>query len=131
LQDETIEVLDGDGLPLRPRLRLAQAIVRHLLRADLVRGPRHGDFVSVRIRTGVTIGAVYLAMRRSQPRDRIPVALDSRTVRDGIAGPEHRFHANDEHPFSQASGYGSGWDEPRAEGGRAGRRDGQRRRFYV
>jgi hypothetical protein len=115
LADELVEVLDSAGLPLKPRLRLTPSVVRVLVREDLVRAPRgRREWVSVRIRSGVATSAVYGCMRRGQPRDRVPVAFDSRTIRDGLAGPEHRFHADADHPYSQASGYGSGFDEPPA-----------------
>ena len=119
LADERIQVLQRDGTPLLPALFLDPAVIRVLIREDLLRAPRgQQEWTSVRIKSGVATSTIYACMRRgNNERDRLPTADDSQTVRrTGIAGPEHRWRTGSgDHPYDPRNGAGSGWDVPPAE----------------
>ena len=85
--------------------------IRRLMRKDLVFGTNGGDFHSVRHR--VPLETLLAALRGDVQRDRLPRALDNSTTRQTPGGQHsHRWGAGEAHPFSQQSGYGTGWDEP-------------------
>jgi hypothetical protein len=110
---EKIELLTAAGLSLHPPKYFSPGEIRRLMRKDLIFATNGGEFHTVRHR--VPLETLQAALRGDVQRDRLPRALDNSTTRQTPGGEHsHRWGAGEAHPYSQQSGYGTGWDEPPA-----------------